>query len=375
MSIVFITKIQIEKVRHLQNVSILLSESERKHLIITGKNGSGKTSLLEDMSYNIAYERHKHTLGGARRLNIIKARKSKIEITYSHAITDYSNFTFAYIPARRSELELPKSIERMEISDKTSIEENISKVFLKHILNLDFQLYGAKSDNDEELTKNLELWFKRFETTLREIYSCDELKLKRNAKEFLYMIDMPDREPFSLHEQAAGYAALLNIYMELLMRFERENAVVEYDTPAIVMIDEIETGLHVELQKRALPFLTKMFPNVQFIVATHSPFIISSLKNAIVFDLETKRRVDDLYTYSWETIVESYFDINQYSLEIENKFNRYKELCMKEQRSRTEEKEFSQLRAELSLVSPAQKELYNAFLQLETQRKQGALSG
>ena len=39
----FITKIDIKKVRHLQNVEIDISDTERKHLMLTGKNGSGKT--------------------------------------------------------------------------------------------------------------------------------------------------------------------------------------------------------------------------------------------------------------------------------------------------------------------------------------------
>lgn len=40
MQDVFITKIHIEKVRHLENADIMLSDTERKHLILTGKNGS-----------------------------------------------------------------------------------------------------------------------------------------------------------------------------------------------------------------------------------------------------------------------------------------------------------------------------------------------
>lgn len=46
MNNVFITGIEIENVRHLENISIKLSDDTFKHLILTGKNGSGKTSLL-----------------------------------------------------------------------------------------------------------------------------------------------------------------------------------------------------------------------------------------------------------------------------------------------------------------------------------------
>ena len=42
----FIQKITINEVRHLKDVEIPISETERKHLILTGKNGSGKTSVL-----------------------------------------------------------------------------------------------------------------------------------------------------------------------------------------------------------------------------------------------------------------------------------------------------------------------------------------
>jgi predicted ATP-binding protein involved in virulence len=42
----FLTSIHINKIFHLENIDILIDENEKKHLIITGKNGSGKTSLL-----------------------------------------------------------------------------------------------------------------------------------------------------------------------------------------------------------------------------------------------------------------------------------------------------------------------------------------
>ena len=42
----FITEIYIEKLRHLVNIVISLNSEHRQHLILTGKNGSGKTSLL-----------------------------------------------------------------------------------------------------------------------------------------------------------------------------------------------------------------------------------------------------------------------------------------------------------------------------------------
>ena len=45
----FLTEVDIKKVRHLENIRIPLDNKKRKHLILTGKNGSGKTSVLETL--------------------------------------------------------------------------------------------------------------------------------------------------------------------------------------------------------------------------------------------------------------------------------------------------------------------------------------
>ena len=42
----YIKEIYIDKLRHLSNIGIFLNSNQRQHLMITGKNGSGKTSLL-----------------------------------------------------------------------------------------------------------------------------------------------------------------------------------------------------------------------------------------------------------------------------------------------------------------------------------------
>jgi len=43
----FITRIQIEHVRYLHDIEIPLDENQPKNVMITGKNGSGKTSFIE----------------------------------------------------------------------------------------------------------------------------------------------------------------------------------------------------------------------------------------------------------------------------------------------------------------------------------------
>ena len=47
MDATFMTALHIRNVRHLKNIHIPLSQKERKSLILTGKNGSGKSCRSE----------------------------------------------------------------------------------------------------------------------------------------------------------------------------------------------------------------------------------------------------------------------------------------------------------------------------------------
>ncbi len=364
MQNVFITKIHIDKVRHLTNIDIALSETERKHLVLTGKNGSGKTSLLEAIRDFV----------NSRQQDILPSKHSvrkneRSIINFSENIEDLCDITFAYFSAERSDLNLPKAIEAIDIQGKTVITRNASRDFLKYILNLYVQYLSAKdSGRSQAEVEQYKAWFDRFTQNLRDIYGCQELELQPDMKNLAFFVVMPNREPFGLHQMSDGYKALLEIVMELLMRFESADGIVDYNQSAIVIIDEIETHLHVELQKRALPFLTQMFPSVQFIVSTHSPFVITSLSNAVVYDLEKREQLENPSYYSYESVVESFLDADMYSEEMKRQFARYKELCFKE-RTAEENEEFLRAKTELERMAPASKELYIAFQNLEQQRK------
>ena len=385
MKDIFITKIYIDKVRHLNNIDIELSKTEKKHLILTGRNGSGKTSVLEEMvkCFNIDYGEiyETPTEKDEKRWYDSCMGDFGINITYNINFigrkTQLSSI-FLFIKALRSlDMIQPSTVTKEadiinNINKMQGIAVNTSEYFLQRMVNLYFMQLSAEKKQDFERVKIIEEWFSNFTESLIKIYKCDALRLEFDDINFEYKIIIPDREPFGLNEMSDGYASFFRIIFELINLVEAKSGkYCDYTMPGIVLIDEIETHMHVELQKEVMPVLTTMFPNIQFIVSTHSPFVINSINNVIVFDLENKRRIEDLTAYSWETIVESYFDTGQYSHEITEKFNKYKELYYKEQRERAEEKEFSKLRAELSLVSPAQKELYNAFQQLELRRKAG----
>lgn len=99
-----------------------------------------------------------------------------------------------------------------------------------------------------------------------------------------------------------------------------------------------------ELQKKILPILTELFPHIQFIITTHSPFILSSLDNAVIYDLENRTLVrDGLKNLPYEGIVEGYFRVDALSKKLREKFERYKALVAKDELSDEEYEEIDHL--------------------------------
>ena len=127
----------------------------------------------------------------------------------------------------------------------------------------------------------------------------------------------------------------------------------DYQKEGIVLIDEIETHLHLGLQKIIMPLLTKVFPNIQFIITTHSPFVLNSMENAVAYDLEDRRPIDDLTNYSYESLAEGYFGVSTESGTIEMRLKRLQTLMDQKERTNSDKNEIRQLMFELDKVSEA----------------------
>lgn len=60
----FITEIEIKKIRHLNNIKIDLDRNEPKHLLLTGKNGSGKTTTLKAIKMALSSIQNENSVQG-----------------------------------------------------------------------------------------------------------------------------------------------------------------------------------------------------------------------------------------------------------------------------------------------------------------------
>lgn len=121
-----------------------------------------------------------------------------------------------------------------------------------------------------------------------------------------------------LYELSTGYKALLSMIMELAYRTVLLNPGPEADynnQTGIVVIDEIDAHLHPKWQWRVIEALRKCFPKIQFIIATHSPIVISSAKGARLINLEERGLVsysNEAYGYN----VADVLDLKQGSVSV-----------------------------------------------------------
>lgn len=95
----------------------------------------------------------------------------------------------------------------------------------------------------------------------------------------------------SIFQLSSGELALISIFGEILHQADNnENNMPLEKIKGIVVIDEIEKHLHITLQKEILPKMFALFPNVQFIVSSHSPF----LNMGLAAELSGKHMIFDL---------------------------------------------------------------------------------
>lgn len=221
-------------------------------------------------------------------------------------------FVLAFYAARREvNMDKVKSIHKPQLQEKMSMEQSATKQFLYYLTDLKFQEALARNEGHKDDADKIKAWFDDFEHLLSKIFGDEGLKLEFNYKSYDFLICTSDGKQFDFNHLSDGYAAIIDVVVDLIMRMQAKNSLTRaYEKQGIVLIDEIETHLHLQLQKDIMPMLTKVFPNIQFIVTTHSPFVLSSINNAVAYDLEHQQPISDLSQYSYSALVEGYFKVD-----------------------------------------------------------------
>ena len=346
--------------RYIQRINTTIPNSDRfvdidvkgRNLIFTGGNGCGKTQLLNHLFQDLEkriIQRQNHN--EQQLIENISTFEQQIK-NISKADSRYENYE-RNINIWKSQLDetrnLPVIVENLEqfvirfhenkalcskfdATRQANIRESKAAVskddLIKQANNKNarmpavtyFEEYlvshktaqayaeSPSIDNDAKKAERIIAWFEKLQSDFRELFEDPTLSLQFDSKAQCFFIVQKNKNPYRLQQLSSGFSSILSVYADLLTRVEL-CSISPDEIDGVAFIDEIDAHLHVSLQRKILSFLDKSFPNVQFIVTTHSPFVVSSVSNAVIYDLSRLEQVEDLSMYSYESVLEGLFNV------------------------------------------------------------------
>lgn len=163
-----------------------------------------------------------------------------------------------------------------------------------------------------------------------------------------------------IEQMSDGYKIVTAMVADIASRMAEANPDKENPlmSNGIVLIDEIDLHLHPKWQRTIIDSLSKTFPNIQFIVSTHSPIILSGAMDAAQVIVLGEDGIVDADAKEYET-----YDISQLLLselfglkssrspQWDNMLSEQKSLLEKNNRTSDEDSRLKELDKELSRLS------------------------
>lgn len=122
------------------------------------------------------------------------------------------------------------------------------------------------------------------EECFKRIAGCEEVRVAYNLDvndlDVEYIDETGNVQRLPMGRLSDGYRTTLSMVADIAYRMAVLNPALGeevFTTPGVVLIDEVDLHLHPLWQARILGDLRSLFPNVQFIVTTHAPMVISSV--------------------------------------------------------------------------------------------------
>ncbi len=245
-------------------------------IVLTGENGYGKTSVLQAIAAGLFgnYDENGRQL---------VPESAYVGVEY------YNNRKSVVTNSHMSRLEAINRKLTNELatygSSRLSVTDSVSKDTIQEQLPATYSLFNSdgKLLNVEQLFKDTYQYNPPFFNQLKILFralipsiSDIQIAIENNLPVVIYYEH--DKEGMLLHkglklgELASGVRSLLAMIGDLVYRLSHRQSVTNLkDLEGIVIIDEIELHLHPIYQKLLPEILSEQFPNLQFIVSTHSP--------------------------------------------------------------------------------------------------------
>ncbi|MFL9829660.1 AAA family ATPase [Flavobacterium sp. ST-87] len=293
-----------------------ITEGEDKPIIIiTGENGTGKSIIIDairslflgitdDIERDITAENNFKIIADleidhSTSINLMSNGKN------TNGKIDTNNYEFNKLFSSHSQSKYEGQFVINYWSSKLShdkfnishIETPVTKNFLHHSLsgihtNVEvtklitfFDYLSDSKDKSEKLigVKMYDLIKKIIESSIHEGHLSHISRTKLQP-----IISINNRE-ISLDKLSSGNLYLIQRLIHLLKQMYACSIINNIPIndiqliSGLLLIDEAENHLHPKWQKTFLKSLNSLFPNLQIIVTTHSPFIVSSVENARIY--------------------------------------------------------------------------------------------
>ena len=336
-------KIKKVTLNNFRGISFSELNLEEKSTVFYGINGVGKTTILRaiDLLYSsiinkIVQNRFKQSI--QLDLADIKFGKPFCEVSCDFAFNGVEDIlTYSRRMNRRDKKRTHNSVSLKNISDAFHVKYVDSKdgmpIFVNYGVNrtvMDIPLrirnthiFDKESAFEKAIESKIDFrtffeWFRYQEDLENQIRVRDDadyvdISLK-SVKEAVYMMldDVSnlriERNPLAMKvdkngislrvdQLSDGEKCTLALFGDLARRLAlaNPNAFNPLFGSGVVLIDEIELHMHPSWQRRILPTLKKCFPNIQFIVTTHSPQVLGELDDSYnIFSIEKE---DDTVIY------------------------------------------------------------------------------
>lgn len=367
-----IKELQIENFRGIKNLIISLRATGA---VFYGINGVGKSTVIKAINVLMSQLLDKASQG--RFKNTVSINED--DVSYGHSATKItatlvlSNKEFiisrGYDKKRRSSFPPYKTIN--EISDfiRTDLAENESSelpIFAVYSVNrlvLDvplrirdkhlfdrmatyekssagtdfrvfFEWYRNQEDYENQVRANEDQKYQdpQLQAIREAVYSVipgfSKLMVERKPK--LRMVIAKDNIKLAIDQLSDGEKCYIAMIGDLARRMAIANP--QADNPlksgGIVLIDEVELHLHPEWQRKIVLSLRKAFPNIQFIITTHSPQVLGEIKDMDIIKLLKEdgnvigQRVLSVFGRDSDFILEQFMDASEKNAEISNKIYR-----------------------------------------------------
>ena len=263
-----IEAIEIKDFFSIENLT-LSNLSDKKEIYIVGENGDGKTLLLQAIAIGLKGVREGYVFDIVKNLDNYSINlKLQNNISFDEQKHNFENI-FAYGSNRSNSC-------KMEIDKSGYLTLFNQSLDLYNPIDWLIELYNAKKDGynnvieldgAKQILKNL----LNRDITIDVTYNSVEFKEKGSIVSF--------------EQLSAGYKSVIIIICDLLKRLSQNQKDVDNisDFKGVVLIDEVELHLHPKWKYDFINQLRKIFPNIQFIVTTHSPTVILGASKDAVF--------------------------------------------------------------------------------------------